>query len=97
MPNYRLYRGDQLLGAITHTDNDMPWHNGTFDPSPAFEEVRPLFELELALLNADRMDEWEEAWSDVAALGLRLEPVATGADIDEFLRHIEGSRVWWLC
>jgi hypothetical protein len=31
---------DVLLGTLTHTDDDFPWHNGTFDPAPAFEEVR---------------------------------------------------------
>jgi hypothetical protein len=95
VPDYRLYRRDRLLGALTHTDDDFPWHNGTFDPAPEFEEVRPMFERELALLNADQMDEWEVAWEAIAALGLRLEPVDAGADIEEFLLHIDGSRAWW--
>lgn len=95
MADYRLYCGDELLGALTHTDDDFPWHNGTFEPTPEFEEVRPLFERELALLNADRMDEWESAWESIAALGLRLVPARAGADIDEFLLHIDGSQAWW--
>jgi len=93
----RLYRGGRLLGELTHTHDDMPWHHGTFAPTPAFEEVRPLFDRDLELLNADRMDEWEAAWEAVAALGLRLEPVAAGADIDEFLLHVEGTQAWWRC
>ena len=95
MPDYRLYRADVLLGTLTHTDDDFPWHNGTFDPTPAFEDVRPLFDRELALLNAGRMDELELAWKEFAALGLRMRSVATGADINEFLLHIEGQRAWW--
>ena len=95
MPDFRLYRGGVLLGSLTSTDDDFPWHNGTFVPAPAFEQVRPLFDRELALLNADRMDEWETAWEAVAALGLRMEPVTGGADIDEFLLHIEGQQAWW--
>ncbi len=95
MTDYHLYRDDCLLGALTRTDGDMPWHLGTFDPAPAFEDVRPLFDRELALLNADRMDEWEAAWGEVEALGLRLEPVPAGAAIDDFLLHIEGPRAWW--
>jgi hypothetical protein len=97
VPDYRLYRSDVLIGTLTGTDDDFPWHYGTCDPAPAFELVRPLFDRELELLNADRMDEWEVAWEAVAALGLRLEPVAAGADIEEFLLHIEGSRAWWRC
>ena len=95
MPHYYLYRGEWLLGALTHTDDDFPWHNGTFEPAPEFEEVRPLFERELALLNADRMDEWEAAWGAIASLGLRLVPASAGADIDEFLLHIDGAQAWW--
>ena len=95
MSGYRLYRGDVLLGTLTHTGDDFPWHDGTFDPAPVFEEVRPLFDRELALLNADRMDEWETAWGAIAALGLRLEPMAAGSDVNEFLLHIEGQRAWW--
>jgi hypothetical protein len=83
LPDYHLYRGEQLLGTLTRTDGDMPWELGTFEPALAFEELRPLFDRELALLNADRMDEWEAAWGEIAALGLRLEPVAAGAAIDE--------------
>ncbi len=95
MADFHLYRGERLLGTLTRTDGDMPWHLGAFDPAPAFEEVRPLFDQELALLNADRMDEWEAAWAEVEALGLRLEPVPAGVAITEFLLHVEGPRAWW--
>jgi len=95
MPDLRLCRGDVLLGTLTSTDDDFPWHHGTFDPAPAFEEVRPLFDRERELLDAERFDEWEAAWEAVVALGLRLELTATGATIDEFLLHIEGNRAWW--
>lgn len=95
MPDFRLYRGDQLLGTLTHTDDDFPWRNGTFDPAPAFAEFRPLFERELALLNTDRMHEWEAAWEAIAALGLRLEAGTAGESITEFLLHIDGTRAWW--
>jgi putative SOS response-associated peptidase YedK len=93
--DYRLYRGDRLLGTLNRTGADMPWHLGTFEPTPAFEEVRPLFERELALLNADRMDEWMTAWGEVTALGLRLEPVPASTPIEEFVLHIEGPSAWW--
>jgi hypothetical protein len=93
--DYRLYRGDELLGTITHTDDDFPWHNGTFDPTPEFEELRPLFEQELALLNSGKMDEWEMAWGAITAHGLRLVSRSPGADIDDFLLHIDGEQAWW--
>ncbi len=95
MPDYRVYRGDQLLGTLSRVDGDMPWHHGTFEPTAAFESVRPLFDRERAILDADRMDEWEIAWDEIAAPGLRLEPVNGGEVIDEFLLHIDGAIAWW--
>lgn len=69
MADYRAYRGDQLLGTLTRTGLEMPWWEGIFDPTPSFEAVRPLFDRERELLNADRMDEWDAAWDELA-LGL---------------------------
>jgi hypothetical protein len=95
MPNFHLYRGEQLLGTLTYASSDMPWEHGTFEPTPAFEEFRPLFDRELALLNADRMDEWEEAWSEIEELGLHLKRGPASKAIDEFLLHVDGSNAWW--
>jgi hypothetical protein len=95
MPDFRLYRGSELIGTLTRTDDDMPWHNGTFKPAAGFRVVRPFFDRERELLDADRMDEWQTAWDEIEALGLRLEPVAGGADITEFVLHIDGSKAWW--
>jgi hypothetical protein len=90
-----LYRGDQLLGTLTHTTSDMFWHDGTFDATAAFEQVRPMFDRERELLEADRMDEWEGAWREIAALGLRLVTVAGRPEITEFLLHVDGSQARW--
>lgn len=95
MPDYRIYRGDVLLGTLTRTGSDMPWWLGTFDPEPAFERVRPLFDRERELLEADRVDEWGTTWDELAE-GLRLEPLDGRAPITEFLLHIEsdGTASW---
>ncbi|MCO6046918.1 hypothetical protein NG895_23710 [Aeoliella sp. ICT_H6.2] len=92
---YRLYRGDCLLGVLTSTDRDCTWYNGTFEARSEFEELRSLFEREQALLNEDRIEEWGEVWDGIMALGLRLEDAATQADIHEFLLHIDGSQASW--
>ena len=95
MPDYRVYRGGRLIGTLTRTDGDMPWENGTFKPAAGFAAVRKLFDRERALLDADRMDEWEAAWEEIAAPGLRLVPVAGGEEITDFVLHIDGSTAWW--
>jgi hypothetical protein len=96
MADYRVYRGDRLLGTLTRTGMDMPWWEGTFDPVPGFEAVRPLFDRERELLEADRIDEWGAAWDELAE-GLRLEPLDGRAPIIEFLLQSEadGRRASW--
>ena len=96
---YRLVRGDTLLGTVTHhaTQDDFPWHGGVFEPTPDFDSVRPLFDEELRLLNADQMDEWGVVLEQIERPGLRLEPLHGGSPVTEFLIHIDGAKTWWRC
>ncbi len=96
MADYRVFRGDQLLGTLTRTGGEMFWEEGDFVPAPGFEAVRPLFDRERTLLDADRIDEWCAAWDELAE-GLRLEPLDGREPITEFLLHIDGDakRATW--
>jgi hypothetical protein len=47
------------------------------------------------LLEAERIDEWEAAWDQIAAPALRLEPTDGRGPIVEFLVHIDGEEAWW--
>jgi hypothetical protein len=89
-----VYRGKTFLGTLTRTGGDMPWWEGTFEPAPGFRAVRAMFDRERQLLDADRMDEWQEAY-DVLAAGLRMEPVDGREPITELLLHIDGRQAWW--
>lgn len=88
MADYRVIRGEEVLGTLTRTGGEMFWEEGLFEPTPAFEAVRPLFDRENALLEADRIDEWCVVWDELAE-GLRLEPLDGRGPIVEFLLHIE--------
>ncbi len=96
MPDYRVVRDGMLLGTLTCTGSDMPWWEGEFEPAPGFESVRPLFDRERELLEADDMDAWGRAWDELA-VGLVLEPLDGREPITEFLLHIEpdGRRASW--
>jgi hypothetical protein len=74
----------------------MFWDHGAFDAAPGSEAVRPLFDRERELLEADRIDEWCAAWDELAE-ALRLEPLDGNGPITEFLLHIEGDgrRATW--
>jgi hypothetical protein len=93
-PDYRVYRGKTFLGTVTQTGTDMPFFEGTFEPAPGFRSVRRMFDRERQLLDADRMDEWQEAY-DKLAVGLRMEPTNGREPITELLLHIDGRLAWW--
>lgn len=91
MPNYHVVRNGLLLGTLTRTGSDMPWWQGEFDPAPGFESVRPLFDRERELLDADDdMDAWGRAYDELA-VGLVLEPLDGREPITDFLLHIEAD------
>lgn len=94
MPDYRVVRNGMLLGTLTRTGSDMPWWEGEFDPAPGFESIRPLFDQERGLLDADDMDAWGAAWEELS-VGLVLEPTDGREPITEFLLHIDGRQASW--
>lgn len=60
---WRVMRQEALVGEITIESADWPWLNGRFVPGPAFPDLEPLFEQELALL--DTIDDDYEAWEEI--------------------------------
>ena len=74
----------------------MPWFNCEFVPTPNFSQFAHLFENELALLNSDEMDEWETAYGEIDALGLKLVPMDVDAtDVTDLILHVEDSKAWF--
>ena len=94
---FHLKRGEQLLGVLISKTTDFPWVSCDFNPTAAFEEVQPLFDEELKLLEADLMDAWQSAYDRINALGLRLIDTTDETDIGEFLLHIRGNEAWLRC
>ncbi len=86
---WELKQGDRLVGTITLEGTDMFWHQGSFEPGPAWPEFAPLFD---ALNDAtDRGD--DEALHDadeaIDAAGFVLVPPGDGPAVTEFLVSIE--------
>ncbi len=94
---YQLYRGSKIIGSVIHTDDDFPWHNGIFEPTSDFIDVKPLFDAELKLVEDDDLedDKWDALWTEILAPGLRLVPSSGGKEINDFLIHIDGRKTWW--
>jgi hypothetical protein len=90
-----LKRGDVLLGVLRPRDLDFPWVFCRFEPTKAFDEIRPLFVSELALLEADRMEEWEAAYRQISGRGLRLVNQDDQSETSDFLVHVDGETAWF--
>jgi hypothetical protein len=88
--------GHLLVAAELVVDGgDFPWLNARVQAAPGFEEIRPLFEEELRLL--DNIDEnvqaWEAAYENIRrTVHLRY---PEGRQVPEFLLHIRGEDAWW--
>lgn len=94
---FRLYRGDDLLGLIQLVPElcDFPWYGGLLDPEPAFAPYASLFQQELQLLEDERMDEWGQVLAQIEGPGLSLVSLKSGTRVTGFLLHIEGMEVRW--
>ncbi len=96
---WQLVRGKELLGEIIVSGGDFPWLSGTFVPQPAFVDVRPLFDAELACIEAfadeareGDVDAWEQAYSRITE---SMSLVSPRGPVPEFLLHIEGAQAWF--
>ncbi len=74
---WELRRGETLLGFVTIAGGDFPWHYADFVATPAFAELKRLFDRAAELMDSDR-EAWEEAQDAVDALGIRLVDQRTG-------------------
>ena len=92
---FYLKRGEELLGVLRATRTDFPWVICEFERTASYESVQPLFDEELSLLEADRMDAWESAYDRINALGLQLIDAKDEMHISEFLLHIRGDEAWF--
>jgi len=94
---FKLYRGDDLLGLIQLVPEpcDFPWYGGLLSPEPAFASYAPLFQQELQLLRDENMDEWGQVLAQIEGPGLSLVPLKSGIPVTDFLIHIDGLEVTW--
>jgi hypothetical protein len=91
---WQLLRGDRVIAHLIVYGGDFPWLNARVLPKEGFEEVHPIFEDELRLLDdEDNIERWEGAYYSVRAEVKLAAP--DGHLVPEFLLHIDGSEAWW--
>jgi hypothetical protein len=93
---WRLLRGEAIIGEVHITDADFPWLNGRFVPRDGFEDVRPLFEAELALVDHEGeldIETWESIYKQITDTLAFVK--ADGTPVAEFLLHIKDDDAWF--
>jgi len=91
---FYLKRAETLLGVLKDSGQDFPWHYFKFEPTAAFDEVRPLFDRR----ETDYWDNQEEASQQIKALGLRLVDATDGTEIENSsLLFIKGHEARLRC
>jgi hypothetical protein len=95
---WELWAGSDLLGKLLYTGwDDFPWHGCDFQPTPAFERFRPLFDEYLRLVNKPTSNDpdFEDFYMEhIAALELKFVPIGGNAQaLRNFVLLIEGNRV----
>ncbi|TWU50739.1 hypothetical protein Poly51_40320 [Rubripirellula tenax] len=100
--HYQLTRGGVVLADLRPVDNwqhaDYPCIEGTFTPTPAFDDVRSLFDRELALLESeddDHIDEWGDIWDDLKSKPLFVQTPDEAERFDILWIHVAEDRAWW--
>jgi hypothetical protein len=84
--------GPTILAHISDVVPDMPWWEADFAPTPAFDEVRPLFDTARALGDRESWDEWEAVWREIRDRGVRLAVDGRDNEVAEFVLSVDGGR-----
>ncbi len=80
-----------LPGTLYPKDAEVFWSIHEPEATPAFEEVRPLFDEELRRLESEGefdVETLEKSWRYIHSIGVRLAPAEGGDEIRMFALHV---------
>lgn len=105
MPVWHLTRGGETLAILCPDGKGrVPELDGQFtieaayEPTPAFESVRHMFEREIAIINEEgegEQAEWFAIWEALIAPGLFVESPDRQERWDILWIHFQDGRAWW--
>jgi hypothetical protein len=88
---YHLVRDKETLGTLRAYGGDFPWVYCKFEPTAAFEELRPLFDEYSRLLDGEDFSARDACFARIESLGLRLESAGGVRGPGEFSIVIRGD------
>ncbi|MEV4560357.1 hypothetical protein AB0K51_25635 [Kitasatospora sp. NPDC049285] len=89
---WQVLSGGEVVGEIAVDEGDWPWLSGHFTSKPGFDALRPLFERELALAEAEDWDAWEPVVEEISR---NVQLASPKGPVTEFLLHVDGESAWF--
>ena len=93
---FRLFRGDEVLGTVTVKECDWPWTIGAFSPAPPFEALRELFQKAWDYSAESDWDRCDPILGELEKPGLTLHDVETNEITGVLGFQCNGSEFHWL-
>lgn len=87
-----LVRGGVLIGRMTRVGGEAPLLHYSFQATPAFEAVEPLFAAELRAFETEDMDLWQRDYDKIREPGLVLELPNGVLYAGDFVIHVQGDQ-----
>ena len=85
----KLRQGETVLGSIVIEALDMPWWQGRFEPTDAFDSVRPIFDELSRVVATGDPDAMGLAFSNMRDLGLVIDRDDQDGPIEKFILYID--------
>lgn len=92
---WTLRRDGDLVAELAVISGDRPWVTSWVSAKPGMDDLRPLFERELDLLDEPDTDPaaWESAQQQLQDTLELHRP--DGRAVREFVLHVDGNHAWW--
>jgi hypothetical protein len=85
-------RGDATLARFEEYGVDMPWFLCSFEPTPEFAQVEPLFQQQERALEAEDWDAAERVWQQMSSRMTLVPDDAPEGQAIEYLIRLDGDR-----
>jgi hypothetical protein len=98
MKRYELIRGEAVLGVVEldAAEDNFPWHAGWLQPTPAYGEVKPLFDRLCLMHEKDGFTEESGiVFKEIIEPGIQMRCIEDNTSVSIEGINIEGNRVSW--
>src|SRR5882757_3112262 len=92
---FEIFLDGIVIGRAVDAYPEFPWIAGKFEPAPAFELVRSLFEEEVRVRKTGDDASYRKVRDEFIRRGIHVEPPVPHRSSLSPLVHIDGTTVSW--